>query len=129
MAPEREQRETVAVQVVAQHEAGAELSSFADPRAALLTDSIAREAAPGEGLLVPATIGALAVDQVRGRTSRHRRIRTIGGEEREQRPCGLRRRARTSAAGPGIDVRLAAFSEPAVAVLVLGEPVDGAPHR
>src|SRR5262249_37541225 len=118
-----------AVEVVAEHEAARQLAALADPRAVLLADGVAGGAAAGERLLVPAAVAALRVAQVIGRAPRRRRLGAIRGDEREQRPRGLRRRARAAAARARTDVRLAALAEAAVAVLALDEPAHGAPHR
>src|SRR3569623_3011235 len=126
---EREQRETVAVEVVPEQECRRQLAALTDARAALLANAVAREPTTRVRVLVPCAIGALRTCEMVSCAPRRERICPARRDEREQRPRGLRRRARATAARRALDVRFAAFSEASVAVLARREPEHGTPHR
>src|SRR5690606_20764185 len=92
-------------------------------------DAIAREATAGERVLVPPTIVALTVEQVRDRALRCRRVLALRGDQREQRPGGLRGSARAAATRLGVHVRFTALAEASVVVLARDEPVHRTAHR
>src|ERR1700737_3097686 len=122
VTPECEQRKTVAVQVVANHEAGSQLPPFVDAGAALFPDAVAGKPAAGERLLVPGAVGPLPLEQEARPAMRRPRIGAPRGDEAEQRPRRLRRRAFAPPARLDVDVGGAGLTPASVGILPLVQP-------
>src|SRR5438445_718087 len=106
---ERNQREVVPVEVVAEVE-------------------MTREARAGERTLLPGTVRALGADEPVDAALHGRARRPVGGQEPEERPGGLRRRALALPGERLVVVRGDRLAPAAVRVLVRRQPLDRAPH-
>src|SRR5207248_10742277 len=95
---QREQGETVAVEVVADHEAGGELAPLDDAGAVLFADAVTGEAATGERFLVPGSVRSLPIDEDVRPAGCRLAVGAPRRDQAKQRPCRLRRRALAAAA-------------------------------
>ena len=90
---------------------------------------IARKAGSGEIRFVPLPVRALRVQQILRPPQRGGMLGATGGNQGNQRPCRLRRRARPNSMLLRVNIRSAGFAPPAVRVLVRRQPFYRPLHK